>query len=99
MICNFSGVPVHGYELDLPEAGVWHEILNTDAPSTAGRASATSASCTRTTVGRASMVLPPLGRAVAAARSRGAHPVADAAAEALGDGVRTAARRGVRAHG
>ncbi|MGF3055441.1 1,4-alpha-glucan branching protein GlgB [Microbacterium sp. YY-01] len=30
-ITNFAGVALHGVELDLPRAGTWQEILNTDA--------------------------------------------------------------------
>ncbi|WP_217274374.1 1,4-alpha-glucan branching protein GlgB [Rathayibacter sp. VKM Ac-2835] len=31
VIVNFSGSPVHGYRVGLPEAGRWEELLNTDA--------------------------------------------------------------------
>jgi 1,4-alpha-glucan branching enzyme len=30
-VVNFSGVAHHGYELRLPVAGTWHELVNTDA--------------------------------------------------------------------
>jgi 1,4-alpha-glucan branching enzyme len=30
-LVNFSGVPVYDYPLELPAAGVWREVLNTDA--------------------------------------------------------------------
>jgi 1,4-alpha-glucan branching enzyme len=31
VLSNFTPIPRHGYVLPLPAAGVWHEILNTDA--------------------------------------------------------------------
>jgi 1,4-alpha-glucan branching enzyme len=30
-VSNFSGIPHYGYQLGLPTAGRWREILNTDA--------------------------------------------------------------------
>ncbi len=64
-VCNFSGVPVHGYELDLPEAGPWREILNSDAQefggSGVGNFGIVHASPRDGAKARASMVLPPLG--------------------------------------
>ncbi|QOR46145.1 1,4-alpha-glucan branching protein GlgB [Trueperella pecoris] len=30
-ICNFSGIPHNDYRIGLPTAGVWEEVLNTDA--------------------------------------------------------------------
>ena len=30
-IVNFSGEPYHGYRAGLPQPGMWHELLNTDA--------------------------------------------------------------------
>ncbi|BDV30809.1 1,4-alpha-glucan branching protein GlgB [Microbacterium terricola] len=61
VVCNFSGVPVTGYELDMPESGVWHEALNSDAQlyggSGVGNLGVVHADENR----RARMVLPPLG--------------------------------------
>ena len=31
VICNFTPVPRYGYRIGLPQAGRWHEIVNTDA--------------------------------------------------------------------
>jgi 1,4-alpha-glucan branching enzyme len=30
-LVNFSGVPLHSHRIGLPQAGVWREVLNTDA--------------------------------------------------------------------
>jgi 1,4-alpha-glucan branching enzyme len=35
-IVNFSGIPRIGYQLTLPNAGVWQEVLNTDAHTYGG---------------------------------------------------------------
>ncbi|MFT4136912.1 1,4-alpha-glucan branching protein GlgB [Microbacterium sp.] len=61
VICNFSGVPVHDYELDLPESGVWHEVLNTDAQAYGGSGVGNLGAVHADGSGRARMVLPPLG--------------------------------------
>lgn len=58
---NFSGSPVTAYELDLPEAGVWHEILNTDAQEYGGSGVGNLGVVHAAESGRASLVLPPLG--------------------------------------
>ena len=31
VVCNLTPVPRHGYRIGLPHAGIWREILNTDA--------------------------------------------------------------------
>ncbi len=31
VVCNFTPVPRENYRIGLPKAGIWHEILNTDA--------------------------------------------------------------------
>ncbi|WP_158207861.1 1,4-alpha-glucan branching protein GlgB [Clavibacter michiganensis] len=36
VVHNFSGAPIQGYRLGLPQAGVWEEILNTDAEQFGG---------------------------------------------------------------
>ena len=61
VLANFSGVPVHGYEVDLPETGVWHEILNSDATDFGGSGVGNRGIVRADENGRASMVLPPLG--------------------------------------
>lgn len=61
VICNFSGVPITSYELDLPEHGVWHEILNTDAEAYGGSGVGNLGMVYAGDGGRASLVLPPLG--------------------------------------
>jgi 1,4-alpha-glucan branching enzyme len=32
VVCNFTPVPRHGYELGVPHGGRWRELLNSDAP-------------------------------------------------------------------
>jgi 1,4-alpha-glucan branching enzyme len=58
---NFSGGPITGYELDLPESGVWDEILNTDAQIYGGSGVGNLGVVHAAADGRASLVLPPLG--------------------------------------
>jgi 1,4-alpha-glucan branching enzyme len=36
MVVNFTPLPRHGLRLGLPAAGVWREVLNTDAPAYGG---------------------------------------------------------------
>lgn len=60
VICNFSGVPVTSYEIDLPERGVWHEVLNTDAEIYGGSGVGNLGMVHAGDGGRAKMVLPPL---------------------------------------
>jgi 1,4-alpha-glucan branching enzyme len=31
VVCNMTPVPRHGYRIGVPDAGGWHEILNTDS--------------------------------------------------------------------
>ncbi|WP_438352773.1 1,4-alpha-glucan branching protein GlgB [Microbacterium sp. CJ88] len=62
VVCNFSGVPIHGYELDLPEEGAWAEILNSDAGEYGGSGVGNLGVVhTHDGTTRASMILPPLG--------------------------------------
>ena len=61
VICNFSGVPIHGFELDLPEAGTWREVLNSDAQEFGGSGVGNLGAVQAADGGRATMVLPPLG--------------------------------------
>lgn len=65
VLCNFSGVPVHDFELEMPEAGVWTEILNSDAVeyggSGVGNFGVVNAAPAGDGVARANITLPPLG--------------------------------------
>jgi len=36
VVCNYTPVPRHGYQIGVPVAGRWEEILNTDAPAYGG---------------------------------------------------------------
>ena len=36
VVANFSAVPHEGYRLGLPSAGVWDEVVNTDAETYTG---------------------------------------------------------------
>lgn len=36
VLCNFTPVPRHGYRVGLPHAGVWRELVNTDAAEYGG---------------------------------------------------------------
>ena len=61
VVCNFSGEPITSYELDLPERGVWHEVLNTDATAFGGSGVGNLGVVHAGEGGRAKLVLPPLG--------------------------------------
>jgi 1,4-alpha-glucan branching enzyme len=61
VIANFSGAPVYDFQLDLPESGVWHEVLNTDAQDYGGSGVGNLGVVSADDSGRASMILPPLG--------------------------------------
>ncbi|QEW03369.1 1,4-alpha-glucan branching protein GlgB [Microbacterium lushaniae] len=61
VVCNFSGAPLHGYELTLPEHGVWEEILNTDAAEYGGSGVGNLGVVHADDSGRAVLSLPPLG--------------------------------------
>lgn len=61
VICNFSGVPLDNYEMDLPEVGIWNEILNTDAVAYGGSGVGNLGVVHAVDGGRARLVLPPLG--------------------------------------
>jgi 1,4-alpha-glucan branching enzyme len=52
---------VHGFELDMPEPGAWHEILNSDAEAYGGSGVGNMGIVHAREDRRASMVLPPLG--------------------------------------
>ncbi len=36
VVCNFAGEPIGPFELEMPEAGMWEEILNSDAEAFGG---------------------------------------------------------------
>ena len=74
VVANFSGTPVYDYELDMPEAGVWYEALNTDAQEYGGSGVGNLGVVHANDQKRARMVLPPARRAVAPSRAGGARP-------------------------
>lgn len=61
VVCNFSGAPLGGFELALPESGVWHEILNTDAAAYGGSGVGNMGVVRAEDDGHAVLTLPPLG--------------------------------------
>jgi len=61
VVCNFSGVPLHDYALDLPRGGRWAELLNSDAEAYGGSGVGNLGSVHADDNGRATLVLPPLG--------------------------------------
>ena len=61
VVCNFSGTPIEGYELDLPASGVWQEILNSDAQVYGGSGVGNLGAVQTGEGTRATLVLPPLG--------------------------------------
>lgn len=61
VVCNFSGAPIHDFALDLPEAGEWSELLNSDAQVYGGSGVGNLGVVQADGSGRARMILPPLG--------------------------------------
>ena len=61
VIANFSGSTIPTYELDLPETGVWNEVLNTDALAYGGSGVGNLGVVHAGAGGRAALALPPLG--------------------------------------
>jgi len=61
VVCNFGGVPVVNHALDLPEPGVWHEILNTDAVEYGGSGVGNLGIVRADADGHALVTLPPFG--------------------------------------
>lgn len=61
VVCNFSGVPLHDYALDLPAGGAWRELLNSDAQAYGGSGVGNCGTVHADDDGRATLVLPPLG--------------------------------------
>ncbi|QEV99856.1 1,4-alpha-glucan branching protein GlgB [Microbacterium caowuchunii] len=60
ILCNFSGAPLR-LELDLPSAGRWDEVLNSDATVYGGSGVGNFGSVQTDAAGRANVTLPPLG--------------------------------------
>ncbi len=61
VVCNFSGAPLAGHELVLPESGTWREILNTDAADYGGSGVGNLGAVQTDPGGLVSLTLPPLG--------------------------------------
>jgi 1,4-alpha-glucan branching enzyme len=61
VIANFSGEPLHHYPIDLPEGGVWTEVLNSDATVYGGSGVGNYGVVHTDDHGRATPTLPPLG--------------------------------------
>ena len=68
VVCNMTPTTHHHYRLPLPQDGVWHEILNTDAPAYGGSGQGNLGQVTAHN-GAANVTLPPL--ATNTARSSG----------------------------
>jgi 1,4-alpha-glucan branching enzyme len=60
-IANLAPVVREGYSVTLPRGGVWHELCNTDATDFGGSGVGNSGTVTADALGRATIVLPPLG--------------------------------------
>ncbi|GAA1691784.1 1,4-alpha-glucan branching protein GlgB [Microbacterium sediminicola] len=60
VVCNFSGSALRHHALDLPQAGVWREILNTDAAEYGGAGLGNMGMVVAQDGGRAEMVIPAL---------------------------------------
>lgn len=61
VLCNFGGTPLHDFALDLPQPGVWTEILNSDAEAYGGSGVGNFGVVDAGAAGRATLTLPPLG--------------------------------------
>lgn len=61
VICNFSGVTLSDFPLDLPEAGTWTEVLNSDAEAFGGSGQGNLGGVTTDARGSVTLTLPPLG--------------------------------------
>lgn len=61
VLCNFSGVPLGDFPIDLPEAGTWTEVLNSDAEAFGGSGQGNFGAVTTDARGSAVLTLPPLG--------------------------------------
>ncbi|MDF2990893.1 MAG: 1,4-alpha-glucan branching enzyme [Microbacterium sp.] len=61
VLCNFSGVPLTDFPIDLPESGTWTEVLNSDAEAFGGSGQGNFGAVTTDPRGSAVVTLPPLG--------------------------------------
>ncbi|WP_136585470.1 1,4-alpha-glucan branching protein GlgB [Microbacterium hydrothermale] len=61
VVCNFSGVPLTDFPLDLPESGMWTEVLNSDAEAFGGSGQGNLGAVATDGRGSATLTLPPLG--------------------------------------
>ncbi|WP_295828640.1 1,4-alpha-glucan branching protein GlgB [uncultured Microbacterium sp.] len=61
VVCNFSGIPLTDFPLDLPESGTWSEILNSDAEAFGGSGQGNFGAVQTDGRGSATLTLPPLG--------------------------------------
>ncbi|MBB2974603.1 1,4-alpha-glucan branching enzyme [Microbacterium endophyticum] len=61
VVCNFSGVPIENFQLELPSSGVWAEVLNTDAAEFGGSGTGNFGHVTASESNLATFTLPPLG--------------------------------------
>ena len=61
VLCNFAGTPVSDYRVNLPVAGTWREILNSDATEFGGSGVGNLGTVTTDAEATATVVLPPLG--------------------------------------
>ena len=66
VVCNMTPVPRHAYRVGVPEAGAWHEVVNSDAASYGGTNNGNGGSVTAEAVAShgfaqsVSLLLPPL---------------------------------------
>jgi 1,4-alpha-glucan branching enzyme len=61
VLCNFAGTPAADYRVTLPAAGMWREILNSDAIEFGGSGVGNLGAVTADADGMVTLVLPPLG--------------------------------------
>ncbi|MBR9980390.1 MAG: alpha amylase C-terminal domain-containing protein, partial [Desulfatitalea sp.] len=67
VVCNFSGIPIYNYQVGAPRAGIWDEVLNSDARQYGGSSQGNQGSVEAAPVPTHGMshsltlVLPPLG--------------------------------------
>ena len=66
MVCNLTPVPRHAYRIGVPDAGAWHEVVNSDAAVYGGTNNGNGGSVTAEAVAShgfaqsVSLLLPPL---------------------------------------
>jgi 1,4-alpha-glucan branching enzyme len=70
VVCNFTPVPRHNYQVGVPRGGRWEEVLNSDAPMYGGSGQGNFGGVTAAPVGRhgrpylLTITVPPLGMVV-----------------------------------